>query len=331
MTNPSDSPATDTAQFSVGVLLDAQTLGDDICLADLARHCRSWRSYPLTRADEVAERIRDAAVVITNKVVLDRALLTQAPQLKLICVAATGTNNIDLQAAAGLGIAVRNVKDYASSSVAQHVFSLVLQLAGNSHRYRRDMQQGLWQQSPFFCCLDHPMMELDGKTFGIIGYGALGQATAKLAEAFGMRVICARRPYDIADQADVDGEGRVGLGQLLDTADVISLHCPLNDDTAGLINTDALARMKPGALLINTARGGLVDETALANALDCGSIGGAATDVLSCEPPVSGNVLLDTPRDNLIVTPHIAWATGAARQRLVDKVAANMADFLADA
>ena len=331
MTNPCNSPEPDISLFPVGVLLDADTLGDDICLKGLVRQCRDWRSYSLTRADEVAERIRDAAVVVTNKVVLDRALLRQAPQLKLICVAATGTNNIDHQAAAELGIAVRNVTDYASASVAQHVFSLVLQLAGSSHRYRQDMQQGLWQRSPFFCCLDHPMMELDGKTFGIIGYGALGRATAKLAEAFGMRVICARRPYEIEDRSDVDGQGRAGLGRLLATADVVSLHCPLTEDTAGLISADALALMKPGALLINTARGGLVDEAALADALDSGLIGGAATDVLSCEPPVDGNVLLDKPRDNLIVTPHIAWATRAARQRLVDKVAANMAEFLADA
>ncbi|MEX0899391.1 MAG: 2-hydroxyacid dehydrogenase [Gammaproteobacteria bacterium] len=306
------------------VVLDLATITrGDLDLTALDAALPGWVGYPVTRGDELHARIADAAVVLTNKIKLDRAALEAARDLKLICLAATGTNNIDLDAAAERGIAVCNIRAYCTASVAQHVFALVLALTINIPGYRKLLDDGAWRDSPQFCLLDYPIRELAGKTFGVIGYGELGRAAARIAEAFGMVVVVADRP-GAAPQ-----EGRLPLDELLAIADVVSLHCPLTPATRGLIDAIALQRMKHDALLINTARGALIDEAALADALRAGIIGGAGIDVLSEEPPVNGNPLLDAGIPNLIVTPHIAWAAREARQRAIDEMAANARAFLA--
>jgi glycerate dehydrogenase len=306
------------------VVLDLATITTgDLDLAALDAALPGWVGYPVTRPDELHARIADADVVLTNKVRLDRAAFTAARSLKLVCLAATGTNNVDLDAARERGVAVANLRAYCSASVAQHVFALVLALTIDLRGYRQLLDDGAWRDSPQFCLLDYPVRELAGKTMGIVGLGELGRATARIAEAFGMAVIVAERPGAGPQR------GRVPLEELLARADVVSLHCPLTDATRGLIDAAALRFMKPDALLINTARGALVDEAALADALRAGEIGGAGIDVLSEEPPVNGNPLLDADIPNLIVTPHIAWAAREARQRAIDEMAANARAFLA--
>lgn len=300
------------------VFLDAATLdrGDiDWSPLEAVADCRLHRN---TAAHEVAERIAGAQVVISNKVVLDAAVLSGAPGLKLVCVAATGTNNVDLQAAREAGIPVCNVRDYGTPSVAQHVFALILALTTRLLDYDKAVRNGAWRRAENFCLLDFPIAELAGKRLGIVGYGVLGGAVARLGEAFGMEVLIAQRP---------GGEprpGRLPLQALLPEVDVLSLHCPLTEQTRGLIGARELASMKPSALLINTARGGLVDEQALAEALRRGVIAGAGFDVLSTEPPREGNPLLAPDIPNLIVTPHIAWASRESRQRLLAQVAENI-------
>jgi len=309
--------------MSCGVFLDVETMGNDISLTPLSDLFKQWTIYQQTSASEIITRCRDALVIVTNKVVLDKHTLQALPKLKLIAVAATGTNNIDLEVATALGIKVVNVQGYAAPAVSQHCFNMLLQLAGRSRDYQRFIAQDGWQQSSYFCNLDHPMMELAGKTFGVVGYGSLGQATANIAKAFGMTVLISERPNAASVRA-----GRVSFDHLLTLSDVISLHCPLSDDTAHLINQGSLAKMKRSALLINTARGGLIDEAALVSALAQGEIAGAALDVLSQEPPVTGNVLLDYQGANLLITPHIAWATRESRMRLVDRLAVNIKQAL---
>ncbi len=248
--------------------------------------------------------------------------LSQAKQLRLICVAATGTNNVDLKAAHELGITVTNVAGYATPSVVQHVFSMMLALTTRLTDYSQAVTDGAWQQSSQFCLLNLPIQELAGKNLGIIGYGELGHAVADVAKAFGMRIL-------IAQRAGGDSQaGRVTLEKLLPQVDVLSLHCPLANNTKNLIGERELALMKKGAFLINTARGGIVDEAALASALRLGNIGGAGVDVLTQEPPVKSNPLLESDIPNLIVTPHIAWASRESRQRLVDELVANIKAYL---
>jgi glycerate dehydrogenase len=278
-----------------------------------------------TAADERAERVRDAEIVLTNKVRLDRELLEIAPQLRLIGLTATGVDNVDLVCAKKRGIAVVNIRNYCSQSVAEHVFAVLLNLTHNTMQYDRSVKAGEWQRAESFCMLKYPIRELSAMTLGIVGYGNLGKTVARLAEQFGMQVLIARRP----GTAGVDGDGRTDLGVLIETADVISLHCPLNDDTRGLFGAGQFARMKDDAILINTARGGLVDTAALASALRDGEIGAAAIDVLPQEPPVDGDPLLDYQGDNLIMTPHIAWGTQEARQTAIDQLAAAVRSFLA--
>lgn len=307
------------------VLLDQKTLGDDLDLTELSQLFRHWQAYPLTEVEQVVERCRNAELIITNKVMLSRETLVKLPKLRGIAVAATGTNNVDLDAAKELGITVLNVEGYAASSVAQHTFSLLLQLTNRAHEYQGFIDNGGWQKSRFFCNLDYPMRELSGKIFGIVGFGSLGQSAAKLAQAFGMKLLISERPR----AASIRDE-RVSFDQLLAHADVVSLHCPLTDETHELINRDSLSLMKPSALLINTARGGLINEADLVDALSQGVIAGAALDVLSTEPPAQGNCLLDYPGSNLIVTPHIAWATIEARQRLVAILVHNIRQFIAE-
>ncbi|MBA1148668.1 2-hydroxyacid dehydrogenase [Ectothiorhodospiraceae bacterium WFHF3C12] len=275
-----------------------------------------------TQRDTVDERIADAEIVIVNKVVLDRESLMAAPALRLVCVAATGLNNVDLDAASEQGIAVTHCRGYGTDSVAQHTLALILTLATNLTAYREDVTAGRWAESEFFCLLDHPIMELAGKQLGIIGLGTLGGRVAELARAFGMAVEVAQRPGSAGNDAD-----RMPLDTLLRTSDVVTLHCPLTEDTRGLIGHDALARMKRTAYLVNTARGGIVDETALAQALRAGEIAGAAVDVLSEEPPVHGNPLLAGDIPNLILTPHCAWGSREARLRIVDQLAGSISGF----
>ena len=305
------------------VVLDLATITNgDLDLSALDAALPGWVGFPVTRPDELHARIADAEVVLTNKIRLDRAAFDAAPALRIVCLAATGTNNVDLDAARDHGVAVANLRAYCTASVAQHVFALILALTIDIPGYRRLLDEGAWRDSPQFCLLDYPVRELAGKVLGIIGFGELGRATARIGEAFGMSVLVAERPGTGASA------GRVPLATLLARADVVSLHCPLTAETRGLIDADALRRMKPDALLINTARGALVDEAALAAALRAGRIGGAGIDVLSEEPPVHGNPLLDGTIPNLIVTPHIAWAAREARQRAIDEMAANARAFL---
>lgn len=307
-----------------GVLLDVATIDQgDLDLSALEHVVGDWRQYPHTQPTEVLERMGTAQVAVTNKVVLDRAVLEQASALQLICIAATGTNNVDLAAARELGIAVTNVVRYATPAVVQHVFALILALTTRMPDYQRSVASGAWQRHERFCLMDFPIRELAGRTLGIVGYGELGRAVARVAEAFGMRVLIARRPGGPA------AEGRWALDRLLPEADVLSLHCPLTETTRGLIGARELGLMRPDAVLINTARGGIVDEQALADALRSGTIGGAGVDVLSVEPPREGNPLLAPDIPNVIVTPHIAWASREARQRVVEEIAANIAAFFA--
>lgn len=306
-----------------GVLLDRGSLGaDDIDLASLEATLPTWRCFDATSNHEVAGRIRDAGVIISNKVTLDADCLAAAKAVRLVCISATGVDHVDVAAAANLGITVCNVPAYATPSVTQHVFALLFSLATRLHDYRQAVRAGRWQQSTQFCLLDYPVTELAGRRLGIVGHGELGRAVAKAARCFGMEVVIAARP------GTPPGTGRFSLDEVLASVDVLSLHCPLTPTTRGLIGARELALMKPHALLINTARGGIVDEAALADALRRGVIAGAGIDVLECEPPRDDSPLLVTDIPNLIVTPHVAWASRESRQRLVDSVRDNILAFL---
>lgn len=306
-----------------GVFLDSESVDSgDIDFGALRATLPDWTFHSFTAPDETLERVRGANIVVSNKVVLGRDILEAAPELKLVCVAATGTNNVDLEAARELGIVVSNVVNYGTPSVVQHVFSLMLALTTKLFSYRDAVLAGDWGKSRQFCMLDYPIRELNGKTLGIVGYGELGSGVARIAECFGMEILIAQRPGGPAT------EGRLPLEELLPRVDVLTLHCPLTEQTRNLIGAKELSLMKPDALLINAARGGIVDETALAQALRDGVIGGAGVDTITHEPPVNGNVLLDASIPNLIVTPHIAWAGRNSRQRMTDIVTANIKAFL---
>lgn len=306
------------------VFLDHSSLDlGDLDLSELRNSFDSLDLHAASNPDQVAERLQGASVAISNKVVLDAATLKACPELKLILVAATGTNNVDLQAAREQGIVVSNCQGYGTPSVAQHTLTLLLALATRLADYQRAVSAGKWGEAKQFCLLDFPIVELEGKTLGLLGHGELGSAVGRLAEAFGMRVLLGQIPGR-PPRAD-----RLSLEELLPQVDALTLHCPLNDNTRNMIGAAQLALLKPGAFIVNTARGGLIDEQALADALRAGHLGGAATDVLTVEPPVNGNPLLagDIPR--LIVTPHSAWGAVEARQRIVDQLAENARAFLA--
>ncbi len=310
--------------FNKGVFLDVGSVDSgDITWSPLKAMAKEWGWHQVTKPQQTLQRITDADLLISNKVVLDRSHLVACKNLKLICIAATGSNNVDLEAAAELGIAVTNVTGYATPSVVQHVFSLILSLITQQQNYQRAVTRGDWQRASHFCFLDYPIWELSGKILGVVGYGELGRAVADLGKAFGMTIVVAQRPGGTA-QPD-----RVPLDELLPQVDVLTLHAPLAENTRNLIGASELSLMKPNALLINTARGGMVDETALAEALIKGELGGAGVDVLFTEPPLNGSSLLNPEIPNLIVTPHIAWASREARQRLIDGVTANIKAFLA--
>ncbi|HHH42689.1 MAG TPA: D-2-hydroxyacid dehydrogenase [Gammaproteobacteria bacterium] len=305
------------------VFLDLDSLDPrDLDLAPLHGCLTDWQFHDRTRPEQVSARIRHAGVLVTNKVCITPEHIQAAPQLRLICVAATGTDNVALDAAARAGIVVSNARDYATASVVEHVFAMLLTLVRQLDNYRERVRQGDWTQSPHFCLFDQTISELSGKTLGIIGYGVLGKAVAKLARAFSMQVQVAQRLHGppLPD--------RVPLPELLAGSDVISLHCPLTEQTRGLIGTAEFARMKSSAILVNTARGGIVDEQALVSALRDGRIAAAAVDVARKEPPEASSPLLGYHSPRLIVTPHIAWASQASRQRLLTEISENITAFL---
>ena len=275
--------------------------------------------YGKTSADEIVPRLKNATVAIINKVPMRAATLQQLPNLKMIAVAATGYDVVDVGYCREHGIAVANIRNYAIHTVPEHTFALILALRRNLLAYRQDVENGVWNKSDQFCFFTHDIGDLHGSTLGIIGEGAIGQGTAAIGRAFGMRVL-------FADHAPPRMEGVTFTPheQVLAESDVISLHCPLMPSTRNLINIDAFRKMKRNALLINTARGGLVDEVALIQALDEGLIAGAGFDVLTVEPPRNGHPLLDVRRPNFILTPHIAWASDGAMQFLADQLIDNI-------
>jgi glycerate dehydrogenase len=307
------------------VFLDFGTVSHgDLDTTKLERVLPGIRLYPTSSDAEVDERIAGCEFILTNKLHITRARMRAVPGLRFIGLTATGTNNVDLEAAREFGIAVCNIRDYCTVSVAQHVLGVMLALTHRLREYHQAAVDGTWATCPQFSVPGAPIRELSGKVLGIVGFGTLGKAVAKAAQAaLGMRVLVAQR----AGTSGGDS-GRVALDELLQAADVLSLHCPLTPATTGMIGKRELALMKPEALLINTARGALVDLEALAAALRAGKLGGAAIDVLPQEPPVDGSPLFAPGIPNLIVTPHIAWAAFEARQRAVDELALNIEDFL---
>lgn len=281
-------------------------------------------AYAATSASEIVQRCRDADVVITNKVAMSRSILEQLPRLKMVAVAATGVNHIDLDACRAQGVAVANVRHYGNDSVAEHAFLLMLALSKNLTAYQRDVAAGDWTRSPQFCHFGAPVRELNRACLGIIGSGGIGHALAQRALAFGMSVMFAEHKGAVSVRP-----GYQAFNQVLAVADVISLHCPLTADSYNLIAAAELAQMKPGALLINTARGGLVNESDLLAALASGHLGGAGLDVLEHEPPAADDPLLNVNLANLIITPHIAWASAEAMNRLAQQVIDNISAFVA--
>ncbi len=308
---------------TTAVFLDYSTMGDGLDLSPLTDLLPDLQVFAATSEDQVAERIRDAEFVFVNKIRLDDALLEQASKLRFIGLTATGTDNIDTESAHRHGVAVANIRAYCTQSVTEHVFGVLLMLTHSLNRYAAAAKNGDWSRASDFCMLDYPVRELSLMTLGIVGLGDLGNSVARTARHFGMDVIVAARP----GEAQVP-EGRVAFDDLLERSDVISLHCPLNKHTQGLFGASEFRKMKTSAILINTARGALVDTAALADALQSGEIAAAAIDVLPKEPPVDGDPLLDYAGNNLIVTPHIAWSTDRARQEAIAELAANVAAFL---
>ncbi|MFU2077059.1 2-hydroxyacid dehydrogenase [Avibacterium endocarditidis] len=285
-----------------------------------------WVEYEHTSPEQTIERAKDADIVITSKVVLDRETMKQLPNLKLIAITATGTNNVDLEAAKELGIAVKNVTGYSSVTVPEHVLGLIFALKHSLMNWYKDQLSAKWADSKQFCYFDYPITDVKGSTLGVVGKGNLGKEIGRLAEALGMKVIYAERKG-----ATTVREGYLPFEQVLQEADIVTLHCPLTPETTNLINAETLKLMKPTAYLINTGRGPLVDEKALAEALENGTIAAAALDVLVKEPPEKDNPLIQaaTRLPNLIITPHVAWASDGAVEILVKKVTQNMEEFVA--
>ena len=306
------------------VVLDGYTLNPGDLSWDALKQFGSCVIHDRTPSQQIFERARDAEVVFTNKVVLNRDTILALPKLKYIGVLATGYNVVDIAAAKERGIPVTNIPDYGTHSVAQHTFALLLELTQHAGHHAQTVRDGRWAAGADFCYWDSPLVELHGLTFGVIGFGKIGRAVAKLADAFGMKVLAHNRsqPKELPPHFEF-----VPLDELLARSDVVSLHCPLTPDNKQFINAVRLARMKPTAFLLNTSRGPLLDEQAVAEALNSGRIAGAAVDVLSVEPPKADNPLLAAK--NCLVTPHIAWATRAARSRLMDIAVENIRAFLA--
>jgi glycerate dehydrogenase len=303
------------------VFLDRRSLIADLRAPALPHE---WIEYEQTLPGEVAARIRDAHVLISNKVKLSGELLAQAPGVKMIAVAATGTDNIDLAYCRAHGIVVSNIRNYAVHAVPEHAFMMMLALRRNLLGWRQDVRAGLWQQADQFCLFTRPVNDLFGSTLGLVGYGSLGHGMHTLAEAFGMRVLLAEHKNTATPRA-----GYTAFDDVLREADVLSLHAPLTPETRHMISTREFGLMKATAILINTARGNLVDEAALAEALTSQRIAGAGFDVLSVEPPKEGNPLLDLDLPNFILTPHVSWSSREAMQFLADQLIDNIEAFVA--
>src|SRR3989344_745987 len=296
-------------------------LDRDSIQADIRRpgFPHEWRDFSATSPSQVTERLSGATIAISNKVPLMTESLAPLRNLKMIAVCATGTNNVDLDYCRAHNITVTNIRHYAIHSVPEHVFMMMLALRRNLSGYREDVGNGLWQKAEQFCLFTHPILDLHGSALGVIGHGTLGQATAKLGAAFGMRVLIAEHKGAVQVRP-----GYTSFETVLADSDVISLHCPLTPATHHLISAPELKKMRHHALLINTARGGLVDEAALVHALKDGVIGGAGFDVLTTEPPRAGNPLLELDLPNFILTPHVAWASRNAMQIMVDQLIDNI-------
>ena len=306
------------------VFLDRASIDlDDLDLSQIEQSTELV-SHAGCSADEVLDKCRDAEIIIVNKVRLQREHFTALPRLRLVCVIATGTNNVDLGAASESGVVVCNVRDYAAASVSQHVMMLILALTGHFLQYQRDIHQGAWQNQDQFCLLTYPMQELQGKTIGLIGYGHIAHAVEKLALAFGMQVLIGQS----LNPASANQPDRVELDELYRQSDIISVHCPLTEQSRNLITRREFDLMKPSAMVINAARGGIINETDLIAALQGGQIAGAGIDCLTEEPPSADHPLITAELPQLIITPHNAWGTIQARQRLVDGTARNIQDYL---
>ncbi|MHB9071402.1 MAG: D-2-hydroxyacid dehydrogenase [Sedimentisphaerales bacterium] len=302
------------------VFLDKATITlndiDFTGIQSLGAYCE----YHNSTESQVLERATDADVIIANKAPITKLVIEMLKKLKLVSIVATGYNNVDIAAARLKGVTVCNVAGYAGSTVPQHTFALILNLVTNAYKYYSDIQNGKWHNAASFTLLSYPTSELAGKTIGIIGFGAIGRQVAKIAEAFDMRVLV----FDVCEIKDGKYKSE-DLDTLLTNSDIVTLHCPLTEQTKNLIDASALSKMKRTALLINTARGGIVDEHALAGALNSGKLAGAGVDVLTQEPPKNGNILFTAK--NVILTPHSAWSTIEARQRLIDETVRNIKAF----
>jgi glycerate dehydrogenase len=320
MAAPDNSPTGPRPRI---VVLDGFTMNPGDLSWDTLRTIAECAIHDRTSAGDIAARAQNADIVLTNKCPLRRETLARLPQLRFIGVTATGVNVVDLDAARESGIVVSNVPAYGTASVAQHVFALLLELTQRTGHHAHTVAGGRWSAGPDFCYWDFPLVELSGLTLGIVGYGEIGRAVARIGRAFGMNVLAATR----TPRAGETGVAFAGMGEIFSRSDVVTLHCPLTPETEGLVNARRLASMKPTAFLINTGRGPLVVEADLAEALNAGRIAGAGLDVLSAEPPPKDNPLLASK--NCIITPHIAWATRASRARLMAVVVANVRAFLA--
>lgn len=306
------------------VILDETSFNPgDLDLSQWLNVIKNWQRFNVTTSEQRLERLQNKHIAIANKIVFDSELLAQLPELKLILLTATGMDNVDVDYCNAHGISVYNVSDYCTPSVSQHVFSLILALCTRLNDYQQMTRNGQWSKSEHFSSLQYPIQELSGKTLGLIGYGTLAKGVEKLALAFGMKVLVAARV-----DSDSAPQGRLLIKDLLPKVDVLSLHCPLTPNTHKLVTRSFLENMKSSALLINTARGAVVDNAELAQALRDGVIAGAGIDVLEQEPPPADHPLLAADIPNLILTPHIAWAAIEARQRMVDKVTDNLQHWL---
>ena len=307
------------------VFLDYQSMKpEELDFEKLAIAATEFVTHDYTLPEHVADRIQGFEIVLLNKVKFERKHFEAASDLKLILVSATGTDNVDKSAAQDHSVVVCNVAAYGTSSVSQHTLMLMLMVATQAERYRDAVKIGRWSESPMFCLMDYPIIDLAGRTLGLVGYGELGRAVGQLAEAFGMRVLVMGRKGISYD----DGSERVSFDVILEQSDFVSLHGLLNDQTSRMMNRNAFKKMKPGSFLINTARGGLIDEDALCDALESGHLAGAGLDVVTTEPPAKNSRLLNFQHPNLVITPHSAWASRESRQRIVDIMQANLESFI---